>query len=76
MNLSTLDRRKFLRGAGVGLALPWFETFAATLPKETKPKKRLVCCYIPDGVPMPRQDDPAYKDWSWFPQGSSEDYRS
>ena len=30
VNLSSLDRRKFLRGAGVALALPWLETFADT----------------------------------------------
>ena len=75
MKLSNLDRRKFLRGAGIGLALPWFETFAAALPQEATPKKRLACCYIPDGVPMPRKDDPAFKDWSWFPQGTEKDYR-
>lgn len=63
----SLDRRKFLRGVGVGLALPWFETFASTLPQASKPKKRLACFYIPDGVPMPRKADPAFQDWSWFP---------
>jgi len=67
MNMYSLDRRKFLRGVGVGLALPWFETFASTLPQASKPKKRLACFYIPDGVPMPRKADPAFQDWSWFP---------
>ena len=27
MKISSLDRRKFLRGSGVALALPWFESF-------------------------------------------------
>ena len=27
-----LSRRTFLRGAGVALALPWLETFAAASP--------------------------------------------
>jgi len=56
MKITTLDRRKFLRGAGIGLALPWFETFASVLPSSTKPKKRLACFYMPDGVPMPRRE--------------------
>jgi len=75
MNLASLDRRKFLRGAGVGLALPWFETFAAAMPEASTPKKRLACFYIPDGVPMPRRDDPAFDDWSWFPHVDGKDYR-
>ena len=28
MNLNTLDRRRFLRGAGLALALPLFETYS------------------------------------------------
>ena len=75
MSIYSLDRRKFLRGVGVGLALPWFETFAAALPQDAKPKKRLACFYIPDGVPMPRKDDPAFKDWSWFPHIEDKGHR-
>ena len=76
MNLSSLDRRKFLRGAGVALALPWFESFtglarAAQLPVK---RKRLACFYLPDGVPMPLEEDPAFKDWSWFPHGQGKDF--
>ncbi|MGJ8672386.1 DUF1552 domain-containing protein [Rubritalea sp.] len=67
MNLSSLDRRKFLRGTGIALALPWLETFAASLPKAAETKKRLACFYMPDGVPMPLSADPAFQDWSWFP---------
>ena len=55
MNLSCLDRRKFLRGAGVALALPWLESFAPSARAADKPeqRKRLACFYLPDGVPMP-----------------------
>ncbi len=76
-HLSTLDRRNFLRGvSGFALALPAFETFARTAGAAEKPadRKRLACFYLPNGVPMPRQDDPAYQDWSWFPQGSGKDF--
>ena len=74
--LSTLDRRKFLRGiGGFALALPTFESFGATskVGKSTVPK-RLACFYLPNGVPMPRRDDPAYQDWSWFPHGTGKDF--
>ena len=29
---------------------------------------------MPDGVPMPLKEDPAYKDWSWFPHGEGKDF--
>lgn len=75
MNLSTIDRRLFLRGAGIALALPWLETYASELPLASAPKKRLACFYVPDGVPMPRREDPAFEDWSWFPHTDGQDYR-
>ena len=76
MNLSSLDRRKFLRGAGVALALPWFESFTGLARAAQRPvkRKRLACFYLPDGVPMPLEEDPAFKDWSWFPHGQGKDF--
>ena len=76
MNVSSLDRRKFLRGAGVALALPWLETFAepARPPAQSVKRKRLACFYLPDGVPMPLVKDPSFKDWSWFPHGKGKDF--
>ena len=76
VNLSTLDRRKFLRGAGVALALPWMESFsglAHAAPKSAQ-RKRLAAFYLPDGVPMPLEKDPSFKDWSWFPHGGRKDF--
>ena len=72
--LSSFDRRRFLRGAGVALALPWFETFAASAADAARRKNRFAAFYLPDGVPMPRREDPAHHDWSWFPHGSGEDF--
>lgn len=70
----TLSRRAFLRGAGVALALPWFETFAAGgLTKDETPK-RFVSIYHPDGVGLPLKSDPAWSDWSWFPRGGEKDF--
>ena len=77
INLSTLDRRNFLRGiGGFALALPAFETFSRITgaAEQTPDRKRLACFYLPNGVPMPRQDDPDYEDWSWFPHGAGEDF--
>ena len=76
MKISSLDRRKFLRGSGVALALPWFESFnqiaSAASPQEKS--KRLACFYLPDGVPMPLEKDPSFNDWSWFPHGAGKDF--
>ena len=77
-NLSQLDRRRFIRSAcGFALALPAFETFtgSARAADAAEVKKRLACFYIPDGVPMPRKEDPAFQDWSWFPHGKGRDFK-
>lgn len=77
-NLDSLDRRRFLRGAGLALALPVFETFRATAAyadaRDATPR-RLGCFYFPDGVPMPLPEDSAHEDWLWFPHGSGTDFR-
>ncbi|PQO38084.1 DUF1552 domain-containing protein [Blastopirellula marina] len=73
---ASLDRRCFLRGTGIALALPWLETFsnlAAAAPADSQ-RKRLACFYMPDGVPMPLREDPAHEDWAWFPHGSGRDF--
>ncbi len=70
-----LNRRNFLRGAGLALALPWFETFAADAPKTARSPKRFFSVYHPDGVGLPLKSDPAYNDWSWFPRGSEKDFK-
>ena len=77
MNLNTLDRRRFLRGTGVALALPVFESLAAGsafAADGSTAVKRLACMYFPDGVPMPLPEDPAHKDWAWFPHGSGKEF--
>jgi hypothetical protein len=74
---STLDRRRFLRGlGGFALALPWFESFSGIAYAAKQPnKKRFATFYLPDGVPMPLKEDPAYKDWAWFPHGPGKDFK-
>ena len=69
-----LNRRNFLRGAGVALALPWLESLAvANAPANATPR-RFLSVYHPDGVGLPLKSDPAWKDWSWFPRGGEKDF--
>ncbi|MDA1049033.1 MAG: DUF1552 domain-containing protein [Planctomycetota bacterium] len=75
-DLTSLDRRRFLRGSGVALALPWFESIAslASAAEQSATPKRLACFYMPDGVPMPLAEDPAHQDWAWFPHGNGKNF--
>lgn len=76
IDLNTLDRRRFLRGTGLALALPLFETFTgvSVWADAVVPPRRLACFYFPDGVPMPLPEEPAYKDWFWFPIGDGKKF--
>ena len=76
IHLNSLDRRRFLRGTGMALALPLFESVSTSLKAagDSENPKRLACFYFPDGVPMPLAEDPAHKDWSWFPRGGGKDF--
>ena len=71
---NTLNRRRFLQGSGVALALPWLETFAASTKGKDATPKRFLSVYHPDGVGLPLKSDPAWKDWSWFPRGGEKDF--
>jgi hypothetical protein len=73
-NAASMNRRKFLRGTGVALGLPWLETFAANDSGPDTAPKRFVSVYHPDGVGLPVKADPAWKDWSWFPRGGERDF--
>lgn len=69
-----MNRRNFLYGAGIALALPKLETFAATDLETKETPKRFLSVYHPDGVGLPLKSDPAWKDWSWFPRGGERDF--
>ena len=62
------NRRRFLRGLGVAVALPAFESFlpAATsgTAKTTTPPRRIAFCSIPNGV---QQDN-------WWPTGEGREF--
>jgi Protein of unknown function (DUF1552) len=57
-----LNRRHFLRAAGVSLALPWLEGLSVGAP--AKPPRRMVCICAPLGLHPPH----------FFPQKSGKDY--
>ena len=72
-----LDRRTFLRGLGVTCMLPYFEGMAMTsFSKLAEPitPKRLCFLYFPNGVGLPPEESPYYKDWSWFPKVQGTQY--
>ena len=68
-----LDRRTFLYGSGVSLALPFLECMAADA-KATVPPKRLCAVYFPYGI-VQRPDGSESAQWNWFPRGSGRDFR-
>jgi hypothetical protein len=57
-----VTRRRFLRAAGVSLALPWLERFAQAAP--ARPPRRMVCVCAPLGLHPP----------CFFPQKAGKEY--
>ncbi len=67
-----MQRRHFLHASGITLALPWFESLAAST--STTPPKRFCTIYFPYGVSLPTKEQEAEKAWNWFPNGSGKDF--
>lgn len=75
IDLNQIDRRRFLRGTGLALAIPMMGSLHRTSRgSEVSNPRRLGCFYFPDGVPMPLPNDPAYQDWAWFPHGNGSNF--
>ncbi|MEM7234357.1 MAG: DUF1552 domain-containing protein [Planctomycetota bacterium] len=75
---SSLSRRTFLRGLGVGLALPFLDCMegpASGLCAASTPAlpKRLCAVYFPFGVSLPPKKH-EHSEWNWFPHGEGRDY--
>ena len=71
MNTKTeLNRRNFLRGVGVTLALPWMESLQAAAPKakDSAPPKRFLALYVGHGFAITLAEDHPARDWSWYPR--------
>ena len=64
-----------MQGSGIALSLPWLETFADAEKVPEKTPRRFLSVYHPDGVGLPLKNDPAWKDWSWFPRGGERDFQ-
>ena len=61
-----LNRRSFLRGTGVALALPALDAMAKA--KTVAEPRRLAAVYFPFGVSI--QDEKSKNaEWGWFPKG-------
>ena len=61
-----LNRRTFLHGTGVSLALPWLECMSQADDAVSVPA-RLASIYFPFGVSLPN-DKSEHADWNWFPK--------
>ena len=59
-----LHRRRFLKAAGVSLALPWLGAFAQERSAAARPRRRMVCLCTPLGL------HPA----DFFPERTGRDY--
>ncbi len=63
-----INRRAFLRGGGVAIALPYLDCMSCGKTKDTGAlPKRLVVSYIAYGVYEPRTKDGSHHDWNWWP---------
>jgi hypothetical protein len=69
-----LDRRTFLRGAGLSLALPWMEAMSHATTPVPRPK-RFCAFFFGNGVALPPRNRPELQDWHWFPHTDGPDYR-
>lgn len=69
-----LNRRTFLRGMGVSLALPMLEGMTASAKTEKRPP-RLSCVFFANGVSLPPAKHADHAKWHWFPLGEGKDYR-
>lgn len=71
-----LERRTFLRGAGVSLALPFLDAMVGTgrAADRVELPRRMCGVYFPFGVSLP-PDDHEHSDWNWFPKGEGTDFR-
>ncbi len=67
-----LDRRTFLRGAGVSLALPFLGGMEASA-KAAQAPRRFAAVYFPYGVSLPNADH-EHANWNWFPKGEGRDF--
>ncbi|MGE0142611.1 MAG: DUF1552 domain-containing protein [Planctomycetota bacterium] len=69
-----LDRRTFLRGAGVAVATPFLSAMPTPRPARGAPR-RFCVAYFPNGCALPGENDAENAQWRWFPSGEGRDFR-
>ncbi len=71
-----LDRRTYLKGTGVSMALPLMDAMSSDskIRERTDAPKRMCGIYFPFGVSLPPEDHED-ADWNWFPRGKGKDFR-
>jgi hypothetical protein len=71
-----LNRRTFLHGTGISLALPYLECMGAnSTPNGNTHPARLCCSFFANGVSLPPENHPEHEKWHWFPIGEGKDYK-
>jgi len=71
-----LDRRTFLRGSGVALALPFMNAMAVGAEEKAIKElpKRAAFMFFPNGVSLPPEGNAQHEDWYWYPKGEGRNY--
>ena len=71
-----LDRRTFLKGSGVALALPFLNAMAVGAEEKAIKAlpKRAAFMFFPNGVSLPPEKDDQFEDWHWYPKGEGRNY--
>jgi hypothetical protein len=67
-----LDRRAFLRGVGVALALPVLDAMGAEVTNDIP--RRFCAIYTANGMSLPKTEH-GINDWSWFPTETGSDFK-
>ena len=68
-----LDRRTFLLGTGVSMALPYMEAMGEQVQADELPP-RMCAMYFPFGISLPKEGSDLHK-WRWFPDGEGKDFK-
>ena len=71
-----LNRRTFLRGAGLGLSLPFMNAMMLNGEEKTFSNlpKRSAFIFFPNGVSLPPKNNSQHEDWYWYPKGQGRNY--
>ena len=70
-----IHRRTVLKGLGACLALPCLDAMGDNELNKQQNLKRACFIYSGNGVSLPPQNNPAHKEWHWFPHETGSDYK-